>query len=75
MRLSLICSVLTFVAFTGFAAVPASAEIGSNTSRQHSDCQCQFGFDGGCMPRISCANTGGRCPKACVARSTKSDDQ
>jgi len=76
MRLSLIVSVLTVLAFAGLAAAPASAEIGRVTSRQYADCQCQFGFDGGCMPKVSCTSTGGHCAKACVAGSTtKSDDR
>jgi hypothetical protein len=76
MRLSLIVSVLTVLAFAGLAAAPASAEIGRTTSRQYPDCQCQFGFDGGCMPKVSCATTGGHCTKGCVAHSMiKSDER
>jgi hypothetical protein len=75
MRLSLIVSVLTVLAFAGLAAAPASAEIGRTTSHLYPDCQCQFGFDGGCMPKVSCATTGGHCTKACVASSTTKSDE
>lgn len=75
MRPSLICSIVTILAFVGFASGSATAEVGRPTSRQYPDCLCQFGYDGGCMPKVSCATTGGRCAKACVARSTKSDEQ